>query len=101
MLYRVIFGVSLALVGSADAMPAPQITQAPRAVSVEKRQGGSSVLDAPMTIAAGESFDGGDAVFDRGASCTGQDEGGSSDAVFILESGASLSNVRIGMFSDT
>jgi hypothetical protein len=74
------------------------ITGAP---SLSRRQdsgagGGSSVLDAPMTIAAGESFDGGNAVFDRGVSCTGQEEGGDSDAVFILEKGATLSNVRIG-----
>lgn len=99
MLYRIVFGVSLALAGTANAMPAPQVTQAPspRAVEVAKRQGGgSSVLSEPMTIAAGETFDGGDATFDRGVDCTGQDEGGSSDAVFILEAGASLSNVRIG-----
>lgn len=89
----------LALGGTAYAMPAkPQITNAPRAADLAKRQegGASSVLKAPMTIAAGETFDGGNAVFDRGVSCTGQKEGGDSDAVFILESGASLSNVRIG-----
>ncbi|EEU38652.1 uncharacterized protein NECHADRAFT_8181, partial [Fusarium vanettenii 77-13-4] len=57
---------------------------------------GTSVLDAPMTIAAGETFDGKNVMFDRGVSCTGQDEGGDSDAVFILEAGASLSNVIIG-----
>lgn len=58
--------------------------------------GGSSVLDAPQTIAAGESFDGAGATFDRGVDCTGQAEGGDSDAVFILEAGASISNVVIG-----
>ncbi|KAH6993691.1 pectate lyase-domain-containing protein [Fusarium venenatum] len=83
---------------SVYAAPAPMITGAP---SLSRRQeggagGGSSVLDAPMTIAAGESFDGGNAIFDRGVSCTGQEEGGDSDAVFILEKGATLSNVRIG-----
>lgn len=82
----------------AYAAPAPQITKAP---SLSVRQegggaGGSSVLKAAMTIAAGESFDGGNAVFDRGVSCSGQEEGGDSDAVFILEKGATLSNVRIG-----
>ena len=35
-------------------------------------------------------------MYDRGVDCTGQDEGGDSDAVFILESGASLSNCIIG-----
>ena len=57
---------------------------------------GTSVLSAVQTIAAGESFDGGMVAFDRGASCTGQAEGGDSDAVFELEDGATLSNVIIG-----
>ncbi|KAJ4130463.1 hypothetical protein NW765_016652 [Fusarium oxysporum] len=100
MQYRVIMAATLAI--GAYAAPAPLITGAP---SLSRRQdseggsggsGGSSVLDAPMTIAAGESFDGGNAIFDRGVSCTGQAEGGDSDAVFILEKGATLSNVRIG-----
>ena len=96
MQYRMIMA-TLAL--SVYAAPAPMITGAP---SLSRRQddggagGGSSVLKEPMTIAAGESFDGGNAVFDRGVSCTGQEEGGDSDAVFILEKGATLSNVRIG-----
>ncbi|KAI9147500.1 putative pectate lyase D [Paramyrothecium foliicola] len=102
MQYRMILMTTVALGTTAYASPArPQITLAPRAEHLRaKRQqpdgGASSVLDAPMTIAAGDSFDGGNAVFDRGASCSGQSEGGSSDAVFILEAGASLSNVVIG-----
>lgn len=106
MQYRIIFAASLALTSSAFASPAkPQITKAPRALhNMAKRQqpnpAGSSVLDAPMTIAAGETFDGGDVVFDRGVECSGQSEGGESDAVFILEAGASLSNVIIGTSAD-
>lgn len=105
MQYRVIMAATLAI--GAYAAPAPLITGAP---SLSRRQdseggsggsGGSSVLDAPMTIAAGESFDGGNAIFDRGVSCTGQAEGGDSDAVFILEKGATLSNVRIGKFNQS
>ncbi|CAN8105917.1 unnamed protein product [Discula destructiva] len=57
---------------------------------------GTSVLSAAQTIAAGESFDGGMTMFDRGASCSGQAEGDDSDAVFIIEAGGSLSNVIIG-----
>lgn len=57
---------------------------------------GTSVLDAVQTIAAGETFDGGMVAFDRGVSCTGQEEGGDSDAVFEIEDGGSLSNVIIG-----
>ena len=47
-----------------------------------------------MTVTG--DFDGGNVRFDRGTSCTGQAEGGDSDAVFLLEDGASLSNVVIG-----
>ncbi|CAL3965558.1 unnamed protein product, partial [Diplocarpon coronariae] len=57
---------------------------------------GEKVLNAPQTIAAGGSFDGGMVMFDRGVSCTGQVEGGNSDAVFIIENGGTLSNVIIG-----
>ncbi|KAI1503478.1 pectate lyase [Biscogniauxia marginata] len=56
---------------------------------------GSSVLQEPKTIAAGESFDGGLYAFDRGVSCS-DGEGGDSDAVFQIEEGGSLSNVIIG-----
>lgn len=35
-------------------------------------------------------------AYGRGVSCTGDDEGGDSDAVFILEEGATLKNVIIG-----
>ncbi|KAK2615365.1 hypothetical protein N8I77_002127 [Diaporthe amygdali] len=57
---------------------------------------GTSALSAAQTIAAGESFDGGMVMFDRGVSCTGQSEGGDSDAVFQIEDGGSISNVIIG-----
>jgi hypothetical protein len=57
---------------------------------------GTSALSAVQTIAASDSFDGGMVMFDRGVSCTGQSEGGDSDAVFQIENGGSLSNVIIG-----
>lgn len=57
---------------------------------------GYSALSAVQTIAAGESFDGGMFMYDRGVECTGQSEGGDSDAVFEIENGGSLSNVIIG-----
>ncbi|ORY69891.1 pectate lyase-domain-containing protein [Pseudomassariella vexata] len=84
------------------AAPGPQITSAPDPKLVKAKRdslpasSGSSVLDDVKTIAAGESFDGGMVMFDRGVSCTGQDEGGDSDAVFQIEEGGSLSNVIIG-----
>jgi hypothetical protein len=42
------------------------------------------------------SFDGGLKTYGRGVSCTGQAEGGDSDAVFSLANGATLKNVIIG-----
>lgn len=54
-------------------------------------------LAAVRTIAAGANFDGGMHQWDRNPStCSGQSEGGEKDAVFILENGATLSNVIIG-----
>lgn len=71
----------------AIATPAPMITPAPVAPKLKGRSSvpassGSSALSDVKTIAAGGSFDGGMYVYDRGVSCTGQDEGGDSDAVF-------------------
>lgn len=57
---------------------------------------GHSVLSTPKVIAAGASFDGGMYRFDRGVSCTGQTEGGDSDAVFQVQAGGTLRNVIIG-----
>ena len=42
------------------------------------------------------TFDGGMKTYGRGVSCTGQEEGDDSDAVFILENGATLKNAIIG-----
>ncbi|CAE6430997.1 unnamed protein product [Rhizoctonia solani] len=55
----------------------------------------TSSLSAPMTIKG--TFDGGNVRYDRGKNaCSGQKEGGDKDAVFLLESGATLKNVVIG-----
>ncbi|KAK4234174.1 pectate lyase [Achaetomium macrosporum] len=54
-------------------------------------------LPAVKTIAAGQKFDGGMLQWDRSPStCKQQSETGEKDAVFILEDGATLSNVIIG-----
>ncbi|KAF2638127.1 pectate lyase E [Massarina eburnea CBS 473.64] len=42
------------------------------------------------------TFDGGLKTYGRGVSCTGQDEGGDDDAVFLLADGATLKNAIIG-----
>ncbi|CAN9428580.1 unnamed protein product [Alternaria alternata] len=68
---------------------------------------GGTAASGTMPAAAGEStltktmmvtgeFDGGMKRFGRGVSCTGQSEGGDSDAVFSLAAGATLRNVIIG-----
>lgn len=55
---------------------------------------GESTLTETMMV-TGE-FDGGMKRFGRGVSCTGQSEGGDSDAVFSIASGGTLRNVIIG-----
>ncbi|KAG8711653.1 hypothetical protein FRC11_002232 [Ceratobasidium sp. 423] len=55
----------------------------------------TSSLSAPITVTG--TFDGGNVRFDRGSgACKEQTEGGDSDAVFLLQSGATLQNVVIG-----
>jgi hypothetical protein len=68
---------------------------------------GGTAASGTMPAAAGEStltetmmvtgeFDGGMKRFGRGVSCTGQSEGGDSDAVFSIAAGGTLRNVIIG-----
>ncbi|KAJ4371191.1 hypothetical protein N0V83_004407 [Neocucurbitaria cava] len=58
---------------------------------------GTTNLPAAKTVAASASFDGGMKLWDRSSNtCEGQSEGGDSDAIFILEDGATLSNAIIG-----
>ncbi|CAE6539127.1 unnamed protein product [Rhizoctonia solani] len=55
----------------------------------------TSSLSAPITVTG--TFDGGNVRFDRGSgACQGQNEGGDSDAVFLVQSGGTLQNVVIG-----
>ncbi|KAK6216344.1 hypothetical protein LQW54_003547 [Pestalotiopsis sp. IQ-011] len=55
------------------------------------------INSAVIVIAAGTTFDGGWAKYDRGSgACNEQAEGGDADAVFLLRSGATLKNVIIG-----
>ncbi|RLN73459.1 hypothetical protein BBJ28_00007740 [Nothophytophthora sp. Chile5] len=51
----------------------------------------------PYTVAAGETFDGELQTFQRSdITCEGQEESGSSTAVFLVEAGGTLKNVIIG-----
>ncbi|KAK0648401.1 pectate lyase [Cercophora newfieldiana] len=82
--------LALATVTAAQATNTNLRTTFPTATSTTN-------LAAVRTIAAGQSFDGGNLQWDRGPStCNGQSEGGEKDAVFILQHGATLSNVIIG-----
>ncbi|CAE6437660.1 unnamed protein product [Rhizoctonia solani] len=55
----------------------------------------TSSLSAPITVTG--TYDGGNVRFDRGSgACSGQAEGGDSDAVFLVQSGGTLQNVVIG-----
>jgi hypothetical protein len=59
----------------------------------------TSSLSKPITVAAGATFTPAQAYtrYDRGSgACNGQAEGGDSDAVFLLQEGATLSRVVIG-----
>ncbi|KAL4950097.1 pectate lyase-domain-containing protein [Aspergillus filifer] len=57
---------------------------------------GSVTFDEPYEIAAGETYDGELQTFGRGVECTGQEEGGEDDTVFIVQEGGTLKNAIIG-----
>ncbi|KAI9044360.1 pectate lyase [Aspergillus affinis] len=57
---------------------------------------GSETFDETYEIGEGEVYDGGMKTFGRGVECTGQDEGGDSDAVFSILEGGTLKNAIIG-----
>ncbi|KAK2809283.1 hypothetical protein FQN50_003924 [Emmonsiellopsis sp. PD_5] len=82
-----------ALIGYASATPfGKQLTR--RATFPLPESQGSETLSEPMVIT--DSFDGGMKTYGRGVECSGDSEGGDSDAVFQLEEGATLKNVIIG-----
>ncbi|GLB42895.1 putative pectate lyase [Lyophyllum shimeji] len=93
----------LSLAGSAlAAVPAPAVTKAPTIVAralttTLPASAGYTALPTARVITG--SFDGKMVKYDRKGSsgaCQEQTETGEADAVFILESGASISNVIIG-----
>ncbi|KAH6679150.1 putative pectate lyase E [Halenospora varia] len=67
---------------------------ASQSLSIPTRSGSIISLSAPMTISG--SKDMGNKEYDRGQACDTDADTGSSNAVFILEAGATLSNVIIG-----
>ncbi|KAI9695953.1 MAG: hypothetical protein M1820_008365 [Bogoriella megaspora] len=88
----------LALTSTAAALnykPQHLRSMIPRANSIPiPSSNGSVTLDEAMEVTG--TFDGGLKTYDRGVSCTGQGEGGDSDAVFRVMPGGTLKNVIIG-----
>ncbi|KAF1851571.1 polysaccharide lyase family 3 protein [Cucurbitaria berberidis CBS 394.84] len=72
----------VASVASAQTLPIPN------------RVGNINVLPAPSSISGSRNF--GNAEYSRGRKCNSDQDTGSANAVFILENGASISNVIIG-----
>jgi hypothetical protein len=67
-------------------------------LNIPTRVGSIVSLPSTSNIAAGKSFDGGNKEYDlAGKTCDSDDDGGSTGAVFVLENGATLSNVIIGV----
>jgi pectate lyase len=64
-------------------------------LNIPTRSGNIVSLAQPSVISGSRDF--GNQEFDRGRDCNTDDDTGSSSAVFILENGASISNVIIGV----
>lgn len=80
--------VELALVGVAAGLAAAQT------LNIPTRSGSIVSLASPSVISG--SKDMGNKEYDRGRACDTDADTGSDNAVFILENGATLSNVIIG-----
>ena len=63
-------------------------------LKIPSRVGSIISLPSPSVITG--SFDGGNKEYDRGRKCDSDEDTGSANAGFILENGATLSNVIIG-----
>jgi hypothetical protein len=80
--------------GPAASTPAGFTSLSKRASIPIPASKGSVTYKSPMVVKG--TFDGGLKTYGRGVSCTGQAEGGDSDAVFIIENGGTLKNAIIG-----
>ncbi|KAF2214503.1 polysaccharide lyase family 3 protein [Cercospora zeae-maydis SCOH1-5] len=67
---------------------------AAQSLNIPSRSGSIVSLSSPMAISGSRDF--GNAEYDRGRDCNSDEDTGSQNAVFILENGATLSNVIIG-----
>ncbi|KAF9025700.1 pectin lyase-like protein [Hymenopellis radicata] len=93
MIFTAFFTLAVLLASGACARPPAKVQRAASCTFPDATD--TISLDEPMTIT--DSFDGANARYNRGSgACEGQTEGGDSDTFFLLEHGASLSNVIIG-----
>ncbi|KAH6617462.1 pectate lyase-domain-containing protein [Chaetomium tenue] len=61
------------------------------------KSSGATATSKPITVAAGQTYDGGMKNYDRSPKvCAEQEETGEAEAMFVLQDGATLSNVIIG-----
>ncbi|KAF1915314.1 pectate lyase-domain-containing protein [Ampelomyces quisqualis] len=67
---------------------------AAQTLNIPTRAGSIVSLPSPSTITGNQDF--GNKEFDRGRPCNSDDDTGSESAVFVLQNGASISNVIIG-----
>jgi hypothetical protein len=63
-------------------------------LNIPTRVGSITTLPSPSSITGSVDFKNGE--FDRGHACDSDEDTGSDNAVFILQDGASISNVIIG-----
>ena len=90
-----ILGFALAAsAGPARIFPRNFYTMMKRGSLPVPQGNGTETFSEPKEITG--VFDGGLKTYGRGVSCTGQAEGGNSDAVFLLKDGATLKNAIIG-----
>jgi len=83
-----------AAAGPAAVTPSEFSSFAKRASLPIPASKGSVTYKAPQQVSG--TFDGGMKTYGRGASCTGQVEGGDKDAVFLIKNGGTLKNAIIG-----
>ncbi|KAK3291617.1 pectate lyase-domain-containing protein [Chaetomium fimeti] len=75
-----------------------KVTQTPVGVTTTlPKSSGAVATNKPINVPAGETYDGGMQNFDRSPRvCQDQSETGEAEAMFVLQDGATLSNVIIG-----
>jgi|SRR5688572_19322803 hypothetical protein len=79
---------------SVFAVAALATTAAAQTVNIPSRVG--NIISLPSASVIAGSQDMGNREYDRGRACNTDEDTGSQNAVFILENGATLSNVIIG-----